>query len=76
MTSLAIPLSDLLRLISLAQIESLEDNKTKVLSVQLGKTLGLTKVPITETEESNQVQKRIWFKTFFDPRERVIIKDS
>ena len=32
-------------------------NKTKVLSVQLWKTLGLTKVPITETEESTQVQK-------------------
>jgi len=32
-------------------------NKTKVLSVQLGKTLGLTKVPITKTEESTQVRK-------------------
>ena len=32
------------------------DNKTKVLSVQLGKTLCLTKVPITETEESTQVR--------------------
>ena len=34
-------------------------NKTKVLSVQLGKTLGLTKVPITETEESIQLQKKL-----------------
>ena len=32
-------------------------NKTKVLSVQLGKTLGRTKVAITETEESTQVRK-------------------
>ena len=29
-----------------------ETNKTKVLIVQLGKTFGLTKVPITETEEN------------------------
>ena len=33
-------------------------NKTKVLSVQLGKTLGLTKVPITETEDSTQVPEK------------------
>ena len=33
------------------------ENKTKVLSVQLGKTLGPTKVPITETEESPQRPK-------------------
>ena len=31
--------------------------KTKVLSVQLGKTLALTKVTITETVESTQVRK-------------------
>ena len=43
-------------------------NKTKVLSVQLGKTLGQTKVPITETEESTQVQEKIWFKTFLTPK--------
>ena len=30
-------------------------NKTKVLSVQLGKTLGLTTVPITETRETNNL---------------------
>ena len=39
------------------------DNKTKVLSVQLGKTLCLTKVPITETEESTQVREKKLFKT-------------
>ena len=33
-------------------------NKIKVYSVQLGKTLGLTKVPITETKESTQVPKK------------------
>ena len=33
-------------------------NKTKVLSVQLGKTLCPTKVPITMTEESTQVQNK------------------
>ena len=33
-------------------------NKTKVLSVQLRKTLGLNKVPFTETEESSQVRKK------------------
>ena len=51
-------------------------NKTKVLSVQLGKSLGLTKVPITETEERTQVRKKIWFKTFLTPSEGggVIIK--
>ena len=43
------------------------NNKTKVLSVQLGKTLGLTKVPITETEESTQVQKNLDLN-FFDPK--------
>ena len=31
------------------------NNKTKVLSVQLGKTLGLNNVPITETEKITQV---------------------
>ena len=41
-------------------------NKTKVLSVQLGKTLGLTKVPITETGETNQVRKKILVQNFFD----------
>ena len=40
------------------------ENKTKVLSVQLGKTLGPTKVPITETEENTQVQKRVGLKLF------------
>ena len=44
------------------------EHKTKVLSVQIGKTLGPTKVPITETEESIQVRTKIWFKTFFTPR--------
>ena len=39
-------------------------NKTKVLSVQLGKTLCLTKLPITETEESTQVREKIWLKLF------------
>ena len=42
----------------------LEFNKTKVLSVQLGKTLGLTKVPITETDESTQVPKKFCLKLF------------
>ena len=36
-------------------------NKTKVLSVQLGKTLGLTKVPITETVENLVLN-------FFEPK--------
>ena len=35
------------------------NNKTKVLSVKLGKTLGLTKVPITDSEESTQVRKKL-----------------
>ena len=39
-------------------------NKTKVLSVQLGKTLGLTLVPITETEESTPVLKNFGLKLF------------
>ena len=47
---------------------SLKKDKTKVLSVQLGKTFGLTKVPITETEENAQVRKKILFKTFLTPR--------
>ena len=54
------------------------DNKTKVLSVPLGKTLCLTKVPITETEESTQNRKK-WFKKFFDPNQGggvVIIKEG
>ena len=38
-----------------------------VLSVQLGRTLGLTKVPITETEENTQVRIKILFKTFLTP---------
>ena len=33
-----------------------KDNKTRVLSFQLGKTLGLTKAPVAETEESTQVR--------------------
>ena len=40
------------------KVSSTSDNKTKVQSVQLGNTLGLTKVPITETEESPQVGKK------------------
>ena len=53
-------------------------NKTKVLSVQLGKTLGLNKVPITETEESTQARKKNLFDTFLTQREGggVIIKEG
>ena len=39
-------------------------NKTKVLSVQLGKTLGPTNAPITETEENTQVRKKFFLKCF------------
>ena len=39
--------------------------KNMVLSVQLGKTLGLTKVPITWTEESTQVRKKFGLKLFW-----------
>ena len=46
----------------------LETSKIKVKSIQLGKTLGLTKVPITKTEESTLVQKQILFKTCLTPR--------
>ena len=49
-------------------------NKTKVLSVQLGKTLGLTKLPITETEENTQVRKKKFCLKLFDPK--VIIKEG
>ena len=50
-------------------------NKTKVLSVQLGKTLGLTKVPITETEKKPQVRKL--GSKLFDPKGGgVIIKEG
>ena len=35
-----------------------KQNKTKVESVQLGKTLGLTKVPIADSEESTQVRNK------------------
>ena len=37
--------------------DTIYHNKTKVLRVQLGKTLCLSKVPITEIEESTQVRK-------------------
>ena len=53
-----------------------KSNKTKVLSVQLGKTLGLTKVPITKTEESTQVRKKSWIKIFLTPRGGGIIKED
>ena len=54
---------------------SFKVNKTKVLSVKLGKTLGLTKVPITETEESTQVRK-LGLKLFEPKGGVVIIKEG
>ena len=52
-------------------------NKTEVYSVQLGKTLGLTKVPIAETEESTQVRKKFGLN-YFDQKVKVkvIIKEG
>ena len=43
------------------------NNKTKVLSVQFRKTLGLTKVPITDSEKSTQVRKKL-AKICFGPK--------
>ena len=47
-------------------VANIINNKTKVLSVWLWKTFGLTKVPITGTEDSTQLKKN-WFKTFLTP---------
>ena len=40
----------------------------KVKSVQLGKTLGLSKVPLTETEEGTQVRKEKIGSKHFGPQ--------
>ena len=55
-------------MLALVSSMNLKLNKTKVLSVQLGKTLCLTKVPITKTKESTQVQKEKFGLKLFCPQ--------
>ena len=45
-------------------------NKTKVLSVQLGKTLCLTKYPLQRLKKALKSEKKNWFKSFVIPSGR------